>query len=981
MSDHDSQFNRRGFLEATGFALFASALEGCGRAPVRNAMGPATQIAGSVAGKSNYYATVCGACSAACGCLVKNRDGRPIKLEGNPEHPLSQGGLCAMGQAAILSLYDSHRLKQPRRAGKETTWADVDHEIMQRLDAIRASGGAVRVLTGTIVSPTRRATIQKFLAAFKDGRHVTHDSLSSSAIPDAHQRTHGRRVLPHYRFDQADAILGLDADFLGTWIAPVQFTAQYQTQRVPSGNPPTLSFHAQLEGRLSLTGARADLRVPVPPDQIGLILEHLADWLARQAGVPTSVKPRADLPIDQATFEAITRRLWETRGKALVVCGAQETSVQVVCNLVNHLLDAYGHTIMLDSVSYQKQGDDSQLMQLCDEIESGKVAALLIADANPVYALPDGSQFARQLANVALTVSFSDQDDETAAACQFVCPEGHWLEQWSDAEPIDGTVSISQPAILPLGATRPLIASLSTWMKKPVTDHAAVLAFWKDSVYPRAAARGPFQRFWEESLRDGFAVVEPAGSGQLEWTPPQVTADRAPESGPASTTLVLYPKIGIQDGRHANNPWLQELPDPISKTTWDNYVCVAPRRAAQLGVDAGDIVRLETPGSEPIELPVLVQPGQHERVLAVALGYGRKGTDRFAHVGPQWIDARPSTGTNELVGVRVSPLLRLTGGQLRYEREQVTIMPTGRRVRLARTQQYQRLDVPSKLELPGGKQRHNVEYTTLAAYRKNTAAGHHEHESNETLWPDDHRYTGHHWGLIIDLNKCTGCSACAISCQAENNVPVVGRDEVRRNREMHWIRIDRYYVGDGADVGVLYQPMMCHQCDNAPCETVCPVIATAHSKEGLNQQIYNRCVGTRYCANNCPYKVRRFNWFNYAHPDKEQNLVLNPDVTVRTRGVMEKCSFCVQRIQQAKLRAKRDGVPLADGDIQTACQQSCPANAIVFGDLNDPKSALVKAKRSPRLFQVLAELNVRPTVGYLRVVRNREGGEEPTHHV
>jgi len=980
MPDSGSRFNRRAFLEASGFALFVSALEGCGRAPVQYAMAPVDQPEGSTPGRSNLYATVCGGCTAGCGVLVKNRDGRPIKLEGNPEHPLSRGGLCAVGQAAVLSLYDSQRLKKPLVAGKESDWNSVDDPIRKRLENIKADGGSVRVLSQTITSLTRRQAIESFLAEFDDGELVTYDPLSSSAILDAHQQTHGVRVLPQYRFEKADVIVGFDADFLGTWIAPVQYTAAYQTGRVPHGKPAHMSLHVQFESRLSITGGNADIRRAVGPHELGAVLSQIAWRLAKKADLPTGESP-AKTSINTKELDELAGQLWHSRERSLVVCGSQDVQVQVLCNYINAILDNYGSTIDVEQPSLQRTGNDSQLTELIDEIEQEKVSALLVAGVNPAYDLPGGEKLAEVFKKVPLLVSFSSQSDETAALADYVCPESHWLEQWGDAEPVSGIVAVQQPAMKPLGDTRSLSESLARWQGESRSDYESIREVWQDELHPRCETEETFQAFWDRTVHDGYATIAStkiAATARTVGEPPTIVANSVEQD---SLSLVLYPKVGLADGRHAHNPWLQELPDPISKAAWDNYACLSPTTARRLRVGDGDVIRISTRSNEALEIPVLVQPGQHDSVVAVALGYGRLGTDRFAKIGPQWIEARSTVGPNGLVGVNAAPALDLAEGSLKYGRSEVKIERTGQRRIVARTQRYQSINVPKDLQLPGGKHRPNIEETTLSEFRKDESAGKHVHHESDELWPDDHPYTGHHWGLIVDLNKCTGCSACVISCQAENNVPVVGRDEVRRHREMHWIRIDRYYNEQKHDLDVLFQPMMCHHCDHAPCETVCPVIATAHSDEGLNQQVYNRCVGTRYCANNCPYKVRRFNWFTYAHPDEVQNLALNPDVTVRTRGVMEKCSFCVQRIQEAKLEAKRRGEPLADGDVQPACQQSCPAGAIVFGDLNDPESAVAKASKSGRSYQVLSEMNFRPTVGYLRVVRNRETGERTSHHV
>jgi molybdopterin-containing oxidoreductase family iron-sulfur binding subunit len=438
--------------------------------------------------------------------------------------------------------------------------------------------------------------------------------------------------------------------------------------------------------------------------------------------------------------------------------------------------------------------------------------------------------------------------------------------------------------------------------------------------------------------------------------------------------LVLYPKVSLRDGRHAYNPWLQELPDPISKVAWDNYACLSPTAAAALQVQTGSVIRLEVPGAQglpPLELPVLVQPGQHDQVVAVALGYGGQVSARFTDVGPPWLEARPTLGGNGKIGVNAAALVAWRDGERNPAAGNVRLTRVGRQQPLACTQHHHSIQVPHALAPPGHESRPTIRETTLAALAHPGPHGQHAHEEPANMWPPDHPSAGHRWGMVIDLQACTGCSACVVACQVENNIPVVGKDEVRRQREMHWLRIDRYYAEHAGKVDVAFQPMLCQHCGNAPCETVCPVLATVHSSEGLNQQVYNRCVGTRYCANNCPYKARRFNWFAYAHEDTLQNLTLNPDVTVRSRGVMEKCTFCVQRIQEARIDARARGETLRDGMVQTACQQSCPAHAIAFGDLSDPNSQVSRLLHDPRRYRVLAELNVEPSVSYLEIVRHR----------
>ena len=978
--------NRRGFLKASGFSLAGALLLGCHRSGVDKAIPYLMQPEEIVPGRATWYATTCEGCSARCGALIKNRDGRPIKLEGNAEHAFSAGGLCAVGQASLLELYDSQRLSGAQLEGQPAGWDEVDGAIAARVEEVLASGGRVRLLSDTITSPTENRLIDRFLGQFADGRHVVYDPLSSSAILEAHLTTHGQRVLPRYDFERAEVIVSFGADFLGTWISPVEFTAAFHRGRDLEGASPHQSHLAQLEGRMSLTGSNADHRVRMDPADAGLVLSHLVQRIGQHGGdVLPGFESLAAAPVEETVLDDLATRLWQSRGRALVISDSQSHDEQVLVNYLNESLRAYGATLDIERPSYQHQGDDRALAELVGEISEGSVDLLLIRGVNPAYDLA-GSDLAEALTRLPWVVSFAGGIDETTAACSVICPEPHFLEAWRDSEAVAGIVSVTQPAISPLKETRTLGESLSVWLgdRRPALD--LIRETWRTEILPRAFSTS-FQEFWDQTVHDGSARViwEP-----VEIPPFEISGVRslAGEGLEGQFTLEVYPKVGLRDGRHAHNPWLQELPDPITKVVWDNYANLSPATAKDLGIGEDDVVRLETADGQALELPVFVQPGQHDRVVSVALGYGRLGTDRFAGVAPKWLQGRPTIEAGETVGTNVAPLTILDGQGRHFVRPGLQVTPTGATYNLASSQTYSYLSVPPALAPTTGEDRPIIQETVLPDYLENRSAGEpHLHHFDSDLW-GQHEFDGHHWAMAIDLSACTGCSACVISCQAENNVPVVGRDEVERRREMQWIRIDRYYRGEGNDPDTVHQPMMCHHCDNAPCETVCPVVATLHSSEGLNMQAYNRCVGTRYCANNCPYKVRRFNWFEYAHDDKMQNLLLNPDVTVRERGVMEKCSFCVQRIQAAKFEAAGEGRAVADGDIQTACQQSCPAQAIVFGDLNDPESRIAKARQDPRHYVVFEELNVQPSVGYMRLVRNRPAGDgghgaeksEDTHH-
>lgn len=978
-----SALSRRSFLETAGFSLSIAALSGCGRAPQRLSLPFPEQPAEVIPGVSKNYASTCHGCPAGCGLLVKVRDGRPLKMEGMPEHPLSKGGLCATGQALPLELYDSFRLKHPIYKGAPATWEDLDRKIGLEIEAIKANKLAVRFVTPTITSPTTKEEIRRFLGEFTDGKHLMFDPVSSSAILDAHLETHGRRVLPHYDFAAAKVIVACGADFLGTWISPVEFTAGWSSRRRPTTTTPEMSYHVQLEGRLSLTGTKADRRYRVSPLEFGMVLSEIASRIAARAGVSFPHVEYKHRPLPEEAIEDLASRLWAAQAESLVICDSQDVATQTVVNFINYTLKNYGKTLDINRSSLQRQGDDRSVQELLEELESGKVGALFVAGIDLNYSLSDRESLSSAIQKTRMVVSFAERQNEIASVSHFVCPDHHPLETWLDAEPVVGTLSLSQPTIQPLAQTRSLLESLARWRGRQESSYELIREHWKTKVFPEGPGES-FDALWDRAVHDGvYLRTNLSETTAGDFRPEGVRA--AQESIITDGfTLELYPRIGLTDSRHAHNPWLQELPDPITKIVWDNYASLSPRTAEQLQVRDGDVVSIEDRNSKlRVELPIVSQVGQADSVIAVALGYGVRGTDRFAQVGPRWLEAKPTVGPGELVGKNVSGFLRHLDGEFISCLPGVTVIKTDRSVLLASTQMHHSLEIPRNVAPHGAEVRDIVQETTLEKFVKNPKAGETEvhHSSTGDLWPEDHPKRQHRWGMIIDQNACTGCSACLISCQSENNVPVVGKDEVRRQREMHWIRIDRYYAGVEDHLRVAHQPMMCQHCENAPCETVCPALATTHSDEGLNEQVYNRCVGTRYCANNCPYKVRRFNWFGYDHHDAVQNLALNPDVTVRTRGVMEKCSMCAQRIEEGKIASRQHGRTISDGDIQTACQQSCPSQAIIFGDLNDPNSRVHAAMQDPRRYGILEEYNFKTSVKYLRIVRNDPfGDQESSEH-
>jgi len=954
--DRAEGLTRRDFLKMLGAGFAALAASGCKMRPPKETIVPyADQPEVAPPGVARWYASTCGGCHSACGVLVKSRDGRPIKMEGNPDHPLSRGGLCARGQATVLDLYDSERLKHPLAGAAPASWPEVDAAVLAGLARAGREGRAIRIVSHTVVSPTLQAAVAGLLGRFPGAGHVVYDSLPAAAIIEAHRRTHGRPVLPHYLFGRARAIVSFDADFLGTWVSPVEFTKAWAANRRPED---IMSWHAQLEARMSVTGANADLRVPLRPSQeyaaavaLGRLVARGSAWRGAWPAAP------AQAPVSAAALRQTAEMLLGVRGRGLVISGSADPAVQAVVNWINEMLGNYGQTLDITRPSLQLQGQAGAMDRLIAELESGSVGALIVLEPNPAQDHARAGDFAAAMGKAGLSVALSQRRDETAALAKFVGATPHALESWGDAEPVAGVVSLTQPLLAPLFDSRPAIESLLAWSGRPEPAFDFIQRRWRTRVFPRQKDFRGFTAFWDEALRRGAvsigATARPSASFDAGPLPGLKPLRRAK---PGALELVAYAGVALADGSQANNPWLQELPDPVTKVSWGNYACLSTTDAAGLGVAEGRMVRISA-GARTLDLPAYVQPGQADGVIAIALGYGRKAAGPVAANFP----------TVKFLPIEEDP----AGGGDAYPlctADTVSVTPLSATVQLAKTQIYDSQEVPFT-----GEKRRALRETTLQDYAKEAlpSSTTEEEAAGNGLWPH-HDYKGRKWGMAINLTACSGCSACVVACQAENNIPVVGKAEVRKAREMHWLRIDRY-ISRTPEASLAFQPMLCQHCDNAPCETVCPVLATVHSTEGLNMQVYNRCVGTRYCANNCPFKVRRFNWFDYRHRDLLQNLALNPDVTVRTRGVMEKCTFCVQRIYSAKFEADGEGRALKDGDITPACAQSCPADAIVFGDLNDPQSRVSRLARSNRSYRVLSELGVGPSIFYQVKVRNRRG--------
>jgi molybdopterin-containing oxidoreductase family iron-sulfur binding subunit len=984
-SEETTEPSRRDFLKliGTGAAFMAA---GCARKPVEKILPYVKAPEEVTPGVATWYASTCSECPVGCGILVKTREGRPIKLEGNPDHPVNTGALCARGQASLINLYDPDRLRGPvtvdRASGKSSPggWGPIDQRVILGLKRARDSGGRVVVLTGTVASPSTRALIRDFLGSFPAAEHVAYDGISNDAVARANEATYGERALPRYRLDKADVLVTLGADPLGSFLSTVEQGRDFAKRRRPESG--SMSRVIAVESVLTLTGTNADRRVRVRPDQLYPFAMALADRLG--AHVPTasgtgaapytaeSVEAAANLP--GGTIAAIADELSQARGHSLVLANPhavpadQAMGLQVAANMINSALGNDGVTVDASRSPATVIGSDEDMLRLVERMRAGEIQALLIHGTNPMYSLPPAVGFADAVKRVPFVASLADRVDETASLADVVAAGTHYLENWNDHEPRTGVLSLVQPAIAPLYDVRSFQDSLLAWARGlgrgPLAEtagafHEYLRERWRTQVYPSAGAAASFDLFWEGSLRSGVIAREGAdrASSSRATRPGSLGAPlpsaATPENG--ALTLVLYESVMMADGRSANNPWLQELPDPVSKICWDNYAAVSPTRARQLGVREyemkADVVTLDV-GQARFDIPVHVQPGLHDDVIAVALGYGRT--------------AAGITGNK--VGQNAFALAEATGGRIGFAGIPVRVSRTGKIAKIACVQGYQNtLDRPIIYE------------TTLSEYQRDPGAGNEGGELLPSMWTR-HKYPGHKWGMAVDLNACIGCGACMVACQLENNVPAVGKSLVLRGREMHWIRIDRYYSGPAEDPQTVHQPMLCQHCENAPCETVCPVLATTHSSEGLNIQTYNRCVGTRYCSNNCPYKVRRFNWFDYTDKPKSIRLALNPDVTVRSKGIMEKCTFCVQRIRDAKEKAKALGVPVQDGDFQTACQQTCPTRAITFGDQNDSKSQVAVLSKNERSYHVLADLNTLPAIAYMTKVRNRdESHAEETH--
>ena len=980
----DAKTPRRDFLKYLGFSTAAAAFAASCEMPVRKSIPFLNKPEDIVPGVANYYATTYVQDGDVTPVLAKVRDGRPIKIEGNELSSLAQGGTSARVQASVLSLYDVNRMRFPKADGNnEATFEAVDKKIGQAL----AENGSkpIVLLTSTISSPSLNQAIQDFKAKYPSAVQVTYDAVSYSGILLGAEASYGKKAIPAYSFDKAKVIVSIDADFLGTWLTPIIFARQFAQGRKISDSNKEMSRFFQFESLYSITGAAADERYTFKPSETGAVVLGLYQALGGSVSAPAVTNDRLKKGIAQAAQE-----LKAAGGNALVVSGSNDPSVQVIVNAINELIGASGKTVdWANPVSY-RQGIDGDIVKLVNDMNAGNVGALFIYGANPAYTYPEAGKFVAGLKKVPLSVSFPIVEDETASLCKYILPVNHFLESWGDTEVKPGYTSFLQPTISPLFKTRPFATSLLKWSGSDKDYDTYFRDYWVSKL-------GNDIQKYELAIQAG--VIEPetapaaGGASFNAGSVSSASAALAQTKAGGDAEVVLYQKVSLGDGAMANNPWLQEMPDPITRITWDNYAVISPKMAESLGIKTGDTYEVEifkpvvdvTVGNQKYSLAAIVIPGVHPDVIGIALGYGRD--EKIGKAGGG-------------IGKNAYPLVGFSGSTFTYAAAGAKVAKSSDTYKIAQVQLHNVYEGRTSV----------IKEATLDTWTKTPGVfGQMDEELNKeydgdyrqggTLFkqPDLYERPGMAWGLSVDLSSCIGCGACTVACIAENNVSVVGKTQVAKAHEMHWIRIDRYFSGDMENPDMVFQPMMCQHCDNAPCENVCPVNATNHSSEGLNQMAYNRCIGTRYCANNCPFKVRRFNWYDWngadSFPDNQRPLidegwtdaiimdmndpltrmVLNPDVTVRSRGVMEKCSFCVQRLQEGKLNAKKESRPVRDGEIKTACMQACPTQAIVFGDVNDKQSKIYNLRnkeQKERLYYALEELHVLPNVNYLGKVRN-----------
>ena len=936
--------SRRGFLQLMGASLAMAGMTGCTKMPVEEIVPYVRQPEQVIPGRPQFYATAFTLSGYANPLLVESHLGRPTKIEGNPQHPASLGGTDIFAQASILGMYDPDRAQSVTHLGDVDSWASFSNAIRGPLAIQKSlSGAGIRILTPTVSSPTFKDQMQSFLAMYPQAKWHVYEPINRDNALEGAKLAFGQPVETRYDFSKADVIVSLDADFLyAGFPGNTRYIRDFASRRNPDAEMSRLYV---IESTPSSTGVKADHRLPVRATEVFEVAKLMGERRQGQHG-----------PVHDASDFAVTTYadLVNHRGAGVVIVGDHQLpEVHALAHAMNAALGNVGKTVFYtDPVSASPVNQIDSIKELVTDMRAGKVDLLVILGGNPVYDAPADLNFADALksSKVAMRVYLGLYQNETAQLCHWNLNEAHYLESWSDARAYDGTVSIVQPLIAPLYSGRSAHELMSAMLGEPdATGYDIVRGYWQ-----KQHTGADFEAWWRKSLNDGFiegSAFEPKSlSARTASAPTSATANN---SDPNSLEVNIRRDPSIYDGQFANNGWLQELPKPLSKLTWDNAIQIGPKMAAREGIKSMDVITLELNGTK-VTGPVWIQAGHPDHSVTVHLGYGRRAAGR-AGTGAGF-DAYPLRTTNAL--------WIATGAKL---------TKTGDTYQLASTQGYQTMDTDD------GGHRPAVREATLAEYRKDPKfAKEDEPPAELTLYPPfDYKKSPDAWGMTIDLNACVGCNNCIIACQSENNIAVVGKEQTTRGRHMHWIRVDAYYQGDRDDPTAYFQPVPCQQCENAPCELVCPVGATVHSSEGLNDMVYNRCIGTRYCSNNCPYKVRRFNFLLFQDWETPQYKIMrNPDVTVRSRGVMEKCSYCIQRISEHRIDAEtaavRENRPfhIEDGTLQTACQQSCPANAIVFGNINDSNSRVAKLKALDRNYGLLADLNTRPRTTYLAEIRN-----------
>ncbi len=936
--------SRRNFLKLMAASLGLAGATGCLTQPAEKIVPYVRQPEEIVPGKPLFFATAMTLGGYANGLLAESHEGRPTKLEGNPEHPASLGATDLFAQASILSLYDPDRSQTVMERQVISTWGAFLTAITAELPALQGrKGRGLAILTETVTSPTLGKQLSDLLEALPEARWHQYEPAGRDNVRAGAQLAFGEYVDTVYDFSKADVVLSLDADFLAGMPGSLRYARQFIDGRRVAGGSEKMNRLYVVESTPSVTGATADHRLALKPSEV----EQLARAIAGRLGVELDGGvPRVVHGVRELWLSTVVQELKDHQGRSVVVAGeGQPAIVHALAHAINRELDNVGKTVRyIDPVEHRPSDQLRSLDQLCDEMEAGRVELLIILGGNPVYTAPANLEFDERLKKVRFIARLSSYYDETSFLSHWHIPEAHYLEAWGDARAFDGTATIQQPLIAPLYGGRTahdLVAALAGHSDR--TTYDILQDAWRERL-----GGDDFPKRWRRIVHDGVAEDSQSQAREAPWKFADKPTPVKARNDSRSLEISFPPDPHVWDGRFANNGWLQEAPKPLSKLCWDNAALVSPADAQRFELENGDVVELEL-SARSTQAAVWIMPGQAEGALALSLGYGRQ---RAGRVGS-------GLGFNAYAIRLQEPAWFASGLQLRK---------TGEKYRLATTQDHSRMEGRDIVQTGTFAEFQEAE-DFLAESSKHREESRRAHEL-PTLYPDFEN-PENAWGMTIDQTACIGCNACVLACQAENNVPIVGKEQVINGREMHWLRIDRYYRGELDDPDVYFQPMMCVHCEDAPCELVCPVGATVHSHEGLNQMVYNRCVGTRYCSNNCPYKVRRFNFLKYNDDTTPVlKLLRNPDVTVRTRGVMEKCTYCVQRINSARIEAQKEDRPIRDGEVVTACQGACPTQAIVFGNLKDEQSEVNRLKRSPLAYSLLAELNTRPRTSHLARLRN-----------